>query len=283
MSTPLPSQYARDKLSTLLRALRAATELTSAEAARRAGFSQSKLSKIENGALLPSYDDGEALCRTYGATAEQRDEVLDLLRVLHDEVESARVILRRGAHRKQQQFARIEAETIEYRDLQVAYVSGLLQSADYIRRMASKVMSSTDLDKQVAARLARQRVLDDQGKRFTFVMTEGALRWRAGSAGLMAAQVEHIIEVSHRPNVDLGIIPWSVEAPPGVMPGHEVYIYDNRMVIVGIQTATATIQDPRDIEVYLTLFASVTAVAVFGDEARIELERIAGDYRASDS
>lgn len=283
MSTPLPSQYARDKLSTLLRAFRSGTGLTSAEAARRAGFSQSKLSKIENGALLPSYADGEALCRAYGATVEQRDEVLDLLKVLHDELESARVILRRGAHRKQQAYARVEAETVEYRDLQVAYVSGLLQTADYMRRMASQVMSPADREKQVAARVARQHVLDDEAKRFTFVMTEGALRWRAGYADMMAAQVEHVIEVSRRSNVEVGIVPWRVEAPPGLMPGHEVHIYDDRMVIVGIQTATATIQDPRDIDVYLQLFASVKAIAVFGDEGRSELERIAADYRDCES
>jgi transcriptional regulator with XRE-family HTH domain len=278
MSTPPSSQYDRDRLSAVLRALRSASGLTSREAAAQAGFSQSKLSKVENGALLPSYDDGQALCRVYRATPRQRDEVLDLLRALHDEVESARVILQRGAYRRQREIAQIEAQTVQYRDLQIAYVSGLLQTADYIRRMASQVMSPGDREKHVAARLERQRVLEDTGKSFTFVMTEGAVRWRAGSAELMAAQVEHIIETSRRPNVEVGVIPWSTEAPPGVMPGHEVHIYDERMVIVGIQTATATIQDPRDIEVYLQLFEAMRSIACFGAAARRELERIAADY-----
>jgi transcriptional regulator with XRE-family HTH domain len=280
MATPLPSQHVRDKLSTLLRALRSSAGLTSAAAAQQAGFSQSKLSKIETGALLPSYDDGEALCRAYGATPQQRDEVLDLLRVLHDEVESARVILRRGAHRKQQAYAKIEAATVEYRDLQVAYVSGLLQTADYMRRMASRVMSEADRDKQVAARVARQQVLQQATKRFTFVMTEGALRWRAGSASLMAAQIQHIIDISRLPNVRVGIVPWRIEAPPGLMPGHEVHIYDDRLVIVGIQTATANIQDPRDIEVYRQLFTEIESIAIFGDAGREELEAIASGYRS---
>ncbi|GIH29798.1 hypothetical protein Aph01nite_81080 [Acrocarpospora phusangensis] len=280
MSTPPPSRYTREQLSVLLRVLRSDVGLSTAEAAKRAGFSQSKLSKIETGALLLSYKDGDALCRVYGASAEQREELLDLLRVLHEDVESARVILHRGAHRKQREIARIEAETTHYRDLQVAYVSGLLQTADYIRRMASTAMSAPDRDRHVAARLERQLVLGNTDKRFSFVMSEGALRWMAGPPLLMAAQVDHIIEVSHRPNVDLGVIPWGREIPPGLMPGHEVHIYDDRMVIVGILTATATIQDPRDVEMYLSQFEAVRAVALADDLARQRLDQISAEYRS---
>ncbi|GAA0916405.1 helix-turn-helix transcriptional regulator [Nonomuraea longicatena] len=280
-STPLPSQYARDKLANLLRSMRVRSQLTSAAAAQRAGFSQSKLSKIENGALLLSFADGEALCRAYGATADQRDEVLDLLKLLHDEMESARIVLRRGAHRKQQAYALIEAETALYRDLQVAYVSGLLQTPAYIRHMAGTAMNDSDREKHVAARIARQRVLDDETKSFVFVMTEGALRWRAGSSQVMAEQIEHITEISARPNVRVGVIPWTASAPHGVMPGHEVHIYDDRLVVIGILTATANIQDPRDIEQYLVQFAALEAVASFGAAGRAELERIAGDFAGS--
>ncbi len=135
-------------------------------------------------------------------------------------------------------------------------------------RMSGRGLAEADRDKFVAARLARQRVLHDQGKRFTFVMTEGALRWRAGPGPMMAAQIEHIAAVSRLPNVRLGVVPWTAEAPPGVFPGHEIHIYDERLVIVGIETATANIQDPRDIAIYLRLFGAVESVAVFGDDAR---------------
>lgn len=274
------AQYERDRLSARLRELRYAAGLSSRAAARAAGFSQSKLSKIETGALLPSFADGEALCRAYHVSAKDRDEVLDLLHALHEEVESARVILRRGAYRLQRRVAKIEAQTIHYRDLQVARVSGLLQTPEYMMRLAGAALGRADREKFVDARVGRQRVLRDRGKQFTFVMTEGALRWRAGPAAMMAAQMDHIAGVSHLPSVRVGVVPWTTEAPPGVFPGHEVHIYDDRMVIVGIETATANIQDPRDIAVYLDLFQAVEAIAVFGGEARRVLARIAADYRA---
>jgi transcriptional regulator with XRE-family HTH domain len=274
------AQYEREQLSARLRELRRAAGLSSAAAARGAGFSQSKLSKIETGGLLPSYADGEALCRAYGASEQDRDDVLDLLNALHEELLSARIILRRGAYRLQRQVARIEALTAEYRDLQVACVSGLLQTREYMLRISGTVWSAADRDKFIASRLARQSVLRDAGKRFTFLMTEGALRWRAGPGPMMADQMAHIAQVSQLPNVRVGVVPWTAEAPPGVFPGHEIHIYDDRMVIVGIETATANIQDPRDIAVYLNLFGSVEAMAVFGDAARAVLSAVARDYAA---
>jgi len=274
------AQYEREELSARLRELRRSAGLSSAAAARGAGFSQSKLSKIETGALLPSYTDGEALCRAYGASGQDRDDVLDLLNALHEEILSARVILRRSAFRLQQRVARIEAQTAHYRDLQVACISGLLQTRDYMLRMAGTTWSAADRDKFMTSRLARQRVLRDDSKQFTFLMTEGALRWRASPGRLMAEQMNRITEVSRLPNVRVGVVPWTAEAPPGVFPGHEIHIYDERMVIIGIETATANIQDPRDIAVYLDLFRIVETMAVFGETARAVLSAVAADYGA---
>ncbi len=69
----------REQLSARLRELRRAAGLSSAAAAQAAGFSQSKLSKIETGALLPSFADSEAPCGAYRASDKDRDEVLDLV------------------------------------------------------------------------------------------------------------------------------------------------------------------------------------------------------------
>ena len=56
----------------MLRVLREAAGITGAEAAKRAGMSQPKISKIENAVLLPSVDAVETLLRLYGAGLEQR-------------------------------------------------------------------------------------------------------------------------------------------------------------------------------------------------------------------
>ncbi|MGH3320830.1 MAG: helix-turn-helix domain-containing protein [Streptosporangiaceae bacterium] len=278
MAGPEHSQYEREKLSRLLLGLRERAGLSGREASRRAGFSQSKLSKVENGMLLPSFADAEAICAATGAPDHQRDEILDLLKELHSELESARVILRRGAYRKQRQIAQIEAGTRLQRAFDLGMVIGLLQTPEYMRQVFSRRLNAQDQERAVAARVHRQEVLRDPAKRFTFVMTEGALRWRIGSRELMAAQMEHIAEVSRLPNVRVGVIPWSTEAH--VFPGHEFHIYDERWVIIGIETATATVEDPRDVAVYIQLFEELDRLATFGEACQRLLRQIASEYQA---
>lgn len=272
------SQYQREKLSRLLRDLRSRAELGGREAARRAGFSQSKLSKIETGQLLPSFEDVKALCRALGAASREREAALDVLKTLLDEVESARVILSRGAYRKQQEIQRIEEESRLMRSFDMGAVIGLLQTADYMRTIFSRRLSVADREAAVSARQRRTEVLDDLDREFVFVMSEGALRWRAGSAATMVEQIGHVAELALRPNVRVGVIAWTTQVH--VFPGHEFHIYDDRMVIVGIETATATIRDPRDVAVYVELFAELEGLADFGDAAQKTLERIASDYRS---
>lgn len=277
MTEPQPAQHDRDALSALLRELRGRAGLSGAAAAKVAGFSQSKLSKLETGMLLLSAADAEALCRVYEATAKQRRELLALVERLATEYDSARVILQRGAYRKQQEIGRVEAESTLYRGFQPAYVIGLVQTPAYMRRLFGPALEAAEARRAVDARLERQRILEDQRREFRLVMTEGALRWRAGSAQLMAEQVDHLISLSQLPNVRLGIIPWSVEAH--VFPGHAFHIYDQQLVIVGTLTATATVRDPRDVAEYSRFFTELEQLAVYDDLVRGELERIGDAYR----
>jgi len=280
MSTSAGALDRRDELSRLLRDLRRSSGLNGRDAAKGAGFGQPKLSKIENGTLLPTFDDADALCRALDATDELRDEVLDLLKALREETESARVILRRGAYRKQQQIAKVEADTVVHRAFDLGAVIGLLQTTDYMRQVFARRLSGRDLERAVAARVERQGVLGDEAKRFTLIMTEGALRWRAGTPEMMAAQMDHIADASRHPNVQVGVIPWSTRVH--VFPGHEFSLYDERMAIVGIETATATIEDPRDVAVYTGLFAELEKLAEFDESSRDHLSRIAQKYRGMD-
>jgi transcriptional regulator with XRE-family HTH domain len=249
--------------------------LTSGEAAQRAGFSQSKLSKIENGMLLPAEADVQALGRVYRATALRRREAVNLVRRLRDEFDSARVILRRGAYRKQREIGLIEAETRQFRDFQPTYVLGLLQTSAYARRIFSD-LSPEDAGRAVDARLDRQRILRDTAKRFDLVMTEGALRWSAGPPELMTEQLDHIAALAELPNIDLGVISWTTQVD--VFPGHAFHLYDERLAIVGTLSATATIRDPRDIALYVALFERLRALADRGDEASRTLRRIRDEY-----
>ena len=268
----------RARLARGLRALRQAAGLSGIEAGRRAGISQSKISKLENGLLLPQVADVEALCRAYGASPTDREALLRLVKSLRSEaVEPARVVLARGAHRLQQRIGRLEASASLLRSFQPCMVIGLLQTEAYARAVFGSTLTGRGLEQAVAARRKRQAVLHDERKRLVLVMSEGALRWQAGSPAVMLEQLDAIAEATRLPTVRIGVVPYSTPMP--VFPRHGWHIYDSDAVILGTETGTATITDPDDVADYERLFGVIEERAAFDGAAREVLERIADDYR----
>ena len=134
------------------------------------------------------------------------------------------------------------------------------------------------IEARTAARLRRAELLDDLGKTFTFITTSGAIGWRVGSPVVMAQQVEHLLDVSRRPNVALGIIAWGAEV--SVFPPCGFDLYDERTAVVGVVGGAAYYTDPDDVAKYVTMLAELRNIAVFGDAARDTLAAMANRYRS---
>lgn len=266
----------RARLARALADARRDAGVSGMEAGRRAGMSQSKVSKIERGFLLPTVDDVRQLCMAYEMDKRATAELAGLAAGLREEA-SARVIMARGVAEIQRRVGQLEASSQIMRTFQPTMVIGLLQTPAYARCVFSSSADVDDVDDAVAARLARQPALRDQSKQFRLVMTEGALRWQAGSAALMAEQVEAIAECTKLPNVAVGLIPWVT--PVRLFPRHGFHLYDDAAVIVGTETATATMTGQADIETYAELFDALERLASFGDQCREHLTRIANEYR----
>jgi transcriptional regulator with XRE-family HTH domain len=273
-----PERYRRerDRLARTLRRLRQDSGLTGTDAALRTGMSQPKISRIESGTNVPTADDVESLCRLYDAGSDLREELTALADSLHRHTESARAILRGGAWRKQQQIARVERDATRLRFFQPATVSGLLQTPEFTREIYGLSLSGEELERGMAALTERQQVLRNRGKRFTFLLTEGALRWRLCPDEVMAEQVRHIAALAARPNLRIGVIPFTARVRE--VPLHGFEVFDERLVTVGLETATITITDSRDIDHYLRLFAALDKTAEFGDSATRVLEDIASSH-----
>ncbi|WP_106618153.1 helix-turn-helix domain-containing protein [Saccharothrix carnea] len=276
MTAPERSRLARERLSRELRRLRTEAKMTGTATARATGMSQSKLSKIENGMLLPSVTDVERLVAELSATRETRVELVELARQLHAEAETRRVVLHRGAHRHQQTIARIEARATTSRFFQNAGVPALLQSENYLR-VVHNTMPAHEQDSAIATLRSRRARMDDLGKRFVFLLAESALRWRMGSADLMCEQIDHLVQIIRRPNVQLGVVPWTADANMVALHGFQVY--DERVVTLSVLTGNATITDPHDVREYLALFGRLERLAVRGDALEDLLEQISRDHR----
>src|SRR5260370_6541438 len=249
-----PERYLtdRERLATALRDLRQRAGLTGVEAARRAGMSQPKISKLENGHLLPSVKDVQALLALYQAGSAEREDLLELAGRLHATIESNRTILRRGAARTQAGLGQLEQGATTLRYFCPVVTRGVLQTAEYMRRVFSLELSGAELARTVAARQERQQILYDSSKAFTFVITEAALRWQFCPEDVMAAQASHIASLATLTNVNIGVI--FLGAPVGEIPLHGYQIFDDQLVSIELEHAILTVADPRAPPPYLRLF-----------------------------
>ena len=266
-----------NKLSATLRQLRKDAGLSGTEAAHQAGLSQSKVSRTEIGTFMPTPEHVEALCRAYRAPAEVRRELVRMARELREDRISARVVLERGGWWLQERIGRIEEVAGRIRSLTPTTVEGLLQTRGYTQALFGESLSPDDLERTIEARMARQHLLDTD-REFEFVMTEGSLRWNMGGAAVMADQLDKLIEASHRGNVRLGVVPWTI---PVTMPLHHAFaIFDSRAVMFGTLIATALITESRAVADYESHWSELAPFVSYGDEARSVIDRIAADYRS---
>ncbi len=92
-------------------------------------------------------------------------------------------------------------------------VHGLLQTSAYataVETVGPDQVSEAEIARRVKWRLARQAVLDrDPPLDVTVVLDESVLARVAGSPAVMADQLDHLGDVSSRPNVDLRVLPFA--------------------------------------------------------------------------
>ncbi|MER6912470.1 helix-turn-helix transcriptional regulator [Streptomyces sp. NPDC000594] len=252
------------ELAALLKGIRRESGLSGARVAVRCAMSQSKISRIENGRVRPSLVDVEQIMRACGADSERLAEVMVLARRADTEWQSARGLRRRGLDRKQRELAGLEAASTEVRSLTISVIAGLLSVPEYIRGgLADRPGDHTLV---VRRKLDRQRVLGDPAKRFTFLLTEQAVRWPLASPDVMARQIDHLASLTLLPNVRLGFLP--IRAGRGPAPLNTFTVYDDRLATVELSAGVMVFRDPRDVAAHREEFDLLAARALFGADAR---------------
>jgi transcriptional regulator with XRE-family HTH domain len=147
----------KDELAAALRGARKTAGLTGERLAARCGISQSKISKIETGKVLPSATDAERILSALGVSDARRADLVTLARLANTEFQSVRAALQRGLHQKQRELAALEADSHHVRFFLPLMITGLLQTPEYAR--ASLANFPGDHPQAIAKRLDRQATL----------------------------------------------------------------------------------------------------------------------------
>jgi transcriptional regulator with XRE-family HTH domain len=210
----------RRALGQRLRALRAARELTVAEVAGRAGFSQSKVTKIELAQLAVSRDDVVKLLAAYGDTDPAQQELL--LSMVRDSNRREWWEGHRSLLPKFGIYLGLESVVTTLQAYDTHLVHGLLQTPDYARallRAARPELLDHEIEQLAEFRMRRQEVLTRTSPpvlTLVSVMDEAVLRRQIGGREIMHAQLQQLITSSALPNVTLLVMPDSLGAHAGL-------------------------------------------------------------------
>src|SRR5215469_6092711 len=255
----MPSSSARraqEALGARMREIRLDAGLSARALAFATGQHFTRVSKIEHGVQAPSDKDIRDWCSACGADGQVPDLIATARSVatMYQEFRrQARAGMKRvlGPHTDERY-----AATATFRIYEHNAVPGLFQTAAYCESMVAFWIGflgiPNDLQAAVAARMARQQILADSGKRFTVVLEEQALRTWFGTAEVQAGQLGRLLEVMGLPGVCLGIIPMMTERT-GV-PSAPFRIFDDVLVALETPTAAIEVTQPEEIGAYVRMF-----------------------------
>jgi transcriptional regulator with XRE-family HTH domain len=249
----------REQLGGKLRDLRTRAGLSGYALADRTGLTQSKISRVERGLSLLSVDE----LRTWATATNATDaELVEIARLIeHVSATSWRILHRLGVSEKQREIHELEQQATRMQTFQPVVVPGLLQTADYARRVMSMGYSGPADATAVAARIERQSVLYDTKKRFDFLITEGALRWQPGDFDI-APQLDRIMSIATLPNVSISIVPFG--AASTIFMNQFVIWHLETEMMVSVETYAAELwaTEPADLARYRQVWERLSEGAV---------------------
>ncbi|GGK55029.1 helix-turn-helix domain-containing protein [Streptomyces flaveus] len=189
-----------------LKTLRLRAGMERAELGKRLGYSASTIASFEQGRRIPS-----------PRTIDRADEVVEaggLLCLWKEQLERAQYpVFFQG-------MAGLEKEAIELLSYSTLVFNGLLQTEEYMRAvlaMRRPVLDQETIEQRVAARLARQEIFERwPAPLLSFVTGEAVLRHRYGGKDVLRGQLEHILLIGQRRNVEIQVMPLDGEDNAGV-------------------------------------------------------------------
>ena len=199
------------QLGTRLRKLRNDLDLTVEDVGEKLLCSATKISRIETGMRRPSLRDVRDLCRLYGVSDSDTDELMDLARMAREPGWWSRY-----TDLNLDPYIGLEQEATSITCFSMYYVPALLQTEAYaheiIRAIAPKMDPKVHEDR-VKARLRRQELLEqDSRPRYRALLDEAVLRRRVGGTAVMAGQLDKILKLERDGKATVQVIPFDVGA-----------------------------------------------------------------------
>jgi transcriptional regulator with XRE-family HTH domain len=248
---------------------REAAGLTQQELGDAIGYSLGMVSAVERAKRLPHPEFLTKADRVLGAGGK--------LAALKDDVAEARY------PKKVRDLAKLEAEAVELGAYGSHNIHGLLQTEEYARAlfdMRRPAYSRDDLERHVAARLARQGIFErTPTPTLTFVLDEATLRRPLGGRMVLRHQFEHLLVIGQLRHVEIQVMPLDREDHAGM--GGQLQVLKLRdgaaVAYSEAQLITHLISDPKEVQVLELRYGIIRAQALSPRESSAFIEKLLGE------
>ncbi|MFF9493499.1 helix-turn-helix domain-containing protein [Streptomyces flaveolus] len=252
-----------------LRLRREAVGMRAGDFGKAVGYGEDLVYKIEGGKRIPRPE-----------YLERADEVLGaggLLAAMKEDVARVRY------PKKVRDLAQMEARAVEIGVYVCSSVPGLLQTPEHARALLESwqpAYSPEDLERRVAARMARRAIYDRcPAPALSFVMEEATLHRRVGGTMVRRQQFERLLEVGHLNNVTLQVMPMDSGPHSGMSGRIEVLKFEDGTAVGrsdGAFNGRPT-HDPRQLRVLELRYGTIRAQALPPGESLAFIEQLLGE------
>jgi len=268
-------------LGTQLRRLREEAGITREAAGDAIRASHAKISRLELGRVGFKERDVTDLLALYGVTdEEQLARVMDLMRQANT----------RGWWQQHsdvlptwfENYLRLEQVAKVIRTYQVQFVPGLIQNEEYARAVIQhghRARTEFEIERRVQLRMDRQKMLHQaDAPHLWAVIDEAALTRPFGPPRVMRAQIEHLLEVSSAPNIDVQVLPFHSGAHAAAGGSFTILRFaepDLPDVVYLEQLTSAVYLDKRsDVEDYVMIMERISVQAETPTRSQATLRRL---------
>ncbi|MFD7709169.1 helix-turn-helix domain-containing protein [Streptomyces sp. NPDC059785] len=255
-----------------LKLWRESAGLTQAEFGAAIGYGEEQVSCVERGRRIPRPE-----------YLDQADEALAAggrIAALKQDVAEVRY------PKKVRDLKKLEAEAVELCAYNNSVVQGLLQTEEYARGLYGARrpgFTKDEVEEQVAARLARQEVLDPlTGRRvFSFVQCESTLRRPIGGKLVLQQQLERLLEVGQQRNVDLQVLPLDCEENSGTDGSFRLLRLKDGATVAFSEAPlkSRVMTDPKETTVLDIRYGALRAQALSPQESLTFIENVLGEKK----
>ncbi|MEE1940523.1 helix-turn-helix transcriptional regulator [Streptomyces sp. TRM 70361] len=248
---------------------RESTDLTQAELGVAIGYSLSMVSSVERGKRLAHPEFLEKSDKVLGAGGKLAAMKKDVARARYP--------------KKVRDLAKLEAEAVELGSYNDHNIDGLLQTEEYTKalfEMRRPVCSEEEVERQVAARMARQEIFTRKPTpMLSFVLEEVTLRRPLGGRMVLRRQLEHLLEVGQLRHVDIQVMPTDREDHAG-MGGQLQLLKLGNGTTLGhweAQLSHRLVSDAKEVQTLEMRYGIIRAQALTPCESMAFIKRLLGE------